>query len=237
MIKILYILTFLGIASPNLAAPALQPLLALNHYNPLEPAYSRGAMAFNMGIGFEELQWSANPIANHQLHLGSEKNSASISLYNAFLNLGTRWPVDFGLIFSQIGQNSGTRLGGHIQWTIYQGFRLPSIAIRAHGSQIMGLDSIAVEGLGASLAMDYSLLRYFTFTGCLSLQRDTITYALSGNPSFQLGPEDTKESYISSSRTVGLTITLVPGALEVSIFEEYFEDMEKRYLAKIHFGF
>lgn len=218
------------------AASSIKPLLVLNHYNPLEPAYARGSMAFHLGLGYEALPWDDSPLVGYQLNLGPEKDSGSVHIVNAFINLGTRWPIDFGILASKVGESSGKRLGGHVQWTFFQGFRLPSLAWRLYASQLRGLESLELHGLGTSLIMDYTILRYFNFVASVSAQKDTAYYEISTNPSFQLGAENTTQTFISITKAIGLSISLIPGRFELSVYEEHYQERPKRYLGKISLG-
>jgi hypothetical protein len=130
----------------------------LNHYSPTEGFYSKGSYGLHVGIG----ALAPMPQEHTETFTKSEQDELKEARPRLFLSKGTAWPIDFGGSLSLLQGSSKAMQGGiHTQWTLFEGFQLPSIAVRAsrsiltHYSEVKSLTTDAIE-----LGVSYGIIRY-----------------------------------------------------------------------------
>lgn len=213
-----------------------ETILALNHYTALQPAYTSGSLGMRVAVGYEKFAWDSSPKVNRQVYIDPETDNGQTEFLTVLVNKGTRWPIDFSAQASQALGTDITKVGAHLQWSLFQGFKLPTIALRASGNRTWGLRSTEISGTSASAVIDYSLFSYFTAFYNLGWQSHQMKINYDSKPSFQLdsdSPEDTQLTY--RSETFGLLVRAWPGVGDLRIAKQQFLN-KSRYVLSASFG-
>ncbi|SME87734.1 hypothetical protein [Pseudobacteriovorax antillogorgiicola] len=221
---------FAGDPSPS------RQLVDFNQYNPLEPAFSRGSLGLKVGIGLEEHQWREAPSLNRQIYAQPNSETGRLELVNVYLHKGTPWPIDLGIVLSQAIDSEVSRLGSHLQWTFFEGFKLPSFGLRVAHSRIYGLNSTEVRSFQGDMVADYSIFSYFTLFAKYSLGQHKIDQNFETQPSLRLDNDETFQSeFQDSSSLIGLQVRAWPGVGDLT-FARTSSIVGARYLFKASFG-
>jgi hypothetical protein len=227
----------LAMASPDSAA--LQSLGRINSYTPLEAAHSHGEIGFSFGLGIQPRLFDRPNLKDITSHYGdSEKYDRT--LVNAYLVKGFRWPIDFGVSTGQIPGSSVKRLGAHLQWTAFEGFRLPSLATRLAFSRLSGYAKTELASSEASLLADYAIFSYLTFYVGVSTLFHHASYhpdmsSLAMQNEFSRPPRQTRQWW-SRRRFSGLVIQLLPPYFKVTAEYQRYEEDRENWMGKLSFG-
>lgn len=217
---------------------ALNTLGQINTYSPMEAAHSLGSIGFSFGLGWQSRifdhgalsQWG-NPEEFEQL-----KGEA---LVNAYLTKGFRWPFDFGVVASQVPGTTIQRVGGHLQYTLFQGFRLPSLASRFSFTRLSGFQQTALASSQLGLVADYSFLRYFTlFTSYNALFHRATYYNYIANWSLaeELSPARQSDTWWDQHHSFGLKVKLFSPYLSFTAEHQQIQSGQKQWLGKFSIG-
>jgi hypothetical protein len=224
-----------------MAFEELKTIAAINHYSPLEGAYSHGAAGFSFGLGY-----LSNPIAKElgDNDLTSEVSGESLNgpMITAYLVKGFDIPIDIGITASQIPGSSFEKLGAHAQWTVIEGFKLPSIAVRGSYSRMSRAFQADAANINVSALVDYSFLRYFT------------TYAGTGTTFHRFKMHD-QDRELASARVLslvesakqgleweerssfyGLAVKVMPPFVTATVERQVYGQSEDRIVAKLSLG-
>jgi hypothetical protein len=147
---------------------AFESLSILAQYSPIESAYYHGSIGLDIGAGGIHVQNAGVSTLKNDNSL-SEKKAAYMP--RVYLNKGTNGPVDLGLMAGQGGNTLGRVYGGHVQWTIFQEFGWPAIALRGAFSRLQSA-AAQISCSDGAIVVSKGLLRYFTFTGGIGIQRN-----------------------------------------------------------------
>jgi hypothetical protein len=80
--------------------------------------------------------------------------------------------VDFGLSLARFDEDKGRQIGAHMQWTVFEGFQKPALALRVARMQADGLRGLELlQTDSAILGLSYGFLRYFNFAFGVGRQR------------------------------------------------------------------
>ncbi len=140
--------------------------LKINQYSPVEGFESHGSYGWHLGIGV--IQTSESHDNSREL----PSRLAPTQVPRLFLTHGTSWPVDLGFSFTRLDDNKGRQFGAHVQWTLYEGFQQPAVAIRVARMQADGLSGLELlQTDSAVLGLSYGFLRYFNFAMGVGQQR------------------------------------------------------------------
>lgn len=143
-----------------MAATQMPPLSATsacpggsNHfciYSPVDPAGSKGSQSLALGFGV------ASPMARGTSNDAREESvvPASGDVLRAYLTKGLPVPLDVGVMMGTSQGGEFQQIGTHLQWTMFEGFRLPALTLRA-----AALDSTwTASSEGVEGGMEYRLL-------------------------------------------------------------------------------
>ncbi|HET9239888.1 MAG TPA: hypothetical protein VFO10_21685 [Oligoflexus sp.] len=160
------------VALPALAADPDRPAyydegwLKINQYSPVEGFESHGSYGWHVGVGVIQTAGSGDKTSE------LPSRTAPTQVPRLFLTHGTNWPLDFGLSFARLDEGKGRQFGAHLQWTIFEGFQKPAVAIRVARMQADGLSGLEkLETESAMLGLSYGFLRYFNFALGVGQQR------------------------------------------------------------------
>ncbi|MFW7377865.1 MAG: hypothetical protein ACOH5I_03535 [Oligoflexus sp.] len=216
----------------------LDQLGKINTYSPLEPAFSRGAIGFTFGLGWQprifddaNLQQWGNPAEYQDIR--------QETMINAYLVKGFSWPINIGVSAGQIPATTIKRLGGHAQWTMFQGFKLPSLAARFAFNRLSGFQATELASSQASLLTDYSFLRYFTIFIGYSLQYHQASYRdhIPGwNISRMSQSSQIVKNWWDQHQIIGINIRFLPPYFQLTVEHQRFQENQEQWLGKLSFG-
>ncbi len=114
----------------------------LNVTTPLESAASHGTAGFTVGAGATNIQAKefATQLSNRQEAGTRNDLDESRFLPQIWITKGIFWPVDLGLNYAQASEYRLKRLAGYLQWTIFQEFLQPALAMRVDYSRLTAED-------------------------------------------------------------------------------------------------
>ncbi len=245
-LTILLTITNLALAYSEDVDGYFTALSALNRYSPLDGAGSHGGLGAQVGAGAGVTNVSSNSrLLEEQL---SYAQSASISeekqIYQPkfYVLKGIYAPVDVGATYSILETRKISQLMGHVQWTVFESFQLPALALRLHYGKLMGLYSSDFSSTGLDAVASYGLLRYFTFYASLGVQKNYGALRVSKDqPSayiLQGSGNDLEETYqsLQISKLAGLHVQVMP-AFAVAVLEgQESANGLRSYLFKLGFG-
>ncbi len=161
-------LVALPLAAAALDRPAYydEGWLKINQYSPVEGFESHGSYGWHLGVGAIQTAGAQDKAEN------LPSRTAPTQVPRLFLTHGTPWPLDFGVSFARLDEGKGRQLGGHLQWTLFEGFQKPALAIRVSRMQTDGLSGLELlQTDSAMLGLSYGFLRYFNFAFGIGQQR------------------------------------------------------------------
>lgn len=128
--------------------------------SPAQAAGAHGLPHFELGAGLTSI------FADKQ---DSQLESKSLVYPKLWVNKGLPYPFDAGLIFSS-PLATAQQLTGYLQWTVFEKFKLPALAVRASHGRLFGLKDVEAQGsmLEATTSWGISIFR-----GYLSVAYET----------------------------------------------------------------
>ena len=223
-------------------------LASANSYSPAEGAGSHGSVGIGFGAGAStERKPTNSALIDDQLRSPDQfandeasSQNDTIVIPRAFFHKGLPWPVDFGFGLGRIPNLRATTAGGYAQWTVYEAFALPAVALRLKHSRMMGLPSTEFNTTAMEGAVSYGFLRYFTAYGTYAFNRNEAVIRTSGESGTSLSLSDNPSADFhttrnSTSRTYGIQIQALPPFCNVAI-ENRLNGNQSSYMAKLSLG-
>lgn len=223
-------------------------LASANAYSPIEGAGSHGSIGVGLGIGISEHKSPENSVLlNDQLRSSNDFRSntetstpPTVMIPRAYFHKGLPIPLDFGLSIGKIPDTEATTAGGYAQWTMFEKFALPALAIRGKYSRIMGLPSTEFSTLTGEVVASYGFLRILNAYANYGVNSHNASIRTSGETGTSLAlttqPGETlARSWNDSSHAIGLQAQLVPQLVIVSA-ERRIVSSQQSWLAKISVG-
>ena len=150
-----------------------QDLAKINRYSPVEGAGSHGSLGFSLGLGIQYSPWSNQSVLQESTFHEESESSDGASVPKLYLTKGLYWPIDVGISIGNMSEGQITQLGGHLQWTIFEAFRLPALALRGSFNQLSGLNNASFSSLSASSVLSFSLFRVVTLFAEYGIARNS----------------------------------------------------------------
>lgn len=209
----------------------------------LEPAGSHGSIGVGVAAGASShLVPEGNGLAAAALDRGQEDGGAYY-VPRLWLVKGLPWPVDVGLSAAAAPDGAFTEATAHAQWTVYEAFKRPALAVRASYGRLFGLEGTELRSTGVAAVGSYGFLRYFQLYGSVGAVRHEGTLTVtSGDPELAYlltaaEPElDVSKSWYQVTRAAGLRVTVWPPFVTATV-EAQAEDRKARsYAAKLGIG-
>lgn len=201
----------------------------LNYYSPTEGFHSKGSYGLHLGVG------AVAPTPSHESE-SQEFTELEQPKPRIFISKGTAWPVDFGASFSILEAKKAMQGGLHMQWTIFEGFQLPSVAFRASRSMLSNYHEVKeLTTDSAELGVSYGIIRYVILSASVSEQWEAGRTQAIGE---FLSLTDTDLPAWSARRTVyswGLNISPFTPFVQIGLEQSYWEEKTQVSLAKISF--
>lgn len=224
-----------------MAVDEVKTIAAINHYSPLEAAYSHGAGGFSFGLGY-----TPNPITDEVVAYDFTRLIADESLdapmVTAYLVKGFDLPIDVGITASQIPGSRFEKLGAHAQWTAFEGFKLPSFAFRGAYSRMSRAFEADAANVNVSALIDYSFLRYFTVYA--GTGKNFHRFKMHGTESTQVSARElsllkTAQNGLEweeQASFYGLAVKIIPPFVTATVETQIYEHSEDRVVAKLSLG-
>ncbi len=134
-------------------------LSALSSSSLLEPAYSLGSLGFSFGVSQNRLLKESK---QDELIDTLDPSLTKAELQTVHIAKGFAYPINVGISVGQFKQKSIYSYGSQLQWTLFEGFRLPSFALRSGLHFLQGVKALRQESYQIAALIDYSLLPHFT---------------------------------------------------------------------------
>jgi len=215
------LLAILGISSTGQATSDVDEmfdtLAQANRFVSVEPAGSRGAIGTTLGVGIVQTPIDQNPeIMDAQLNgdFGRRDGAGTVESQRIWVTKGILTPIDIGLTAGTLGRGNARQLGGSVQVTLVEGFRMPALAIRAAHLRIDGMDETAFTTTGAEILAAWGILGWVTpWIGLGANQHDgRIETGLSGDGGYLLTQNETTKDFTrkwtTAENTVGVIVAL-----------------------------
>ncbi len=212
--------------------------LKINQYSPVEGFESHGSFGWHVGLGI--VQSNALSQVSSPLESKAEPTptSAPQQVPRIFLTRGTNWPLDYGISLARINEKSAKQVGGHLQWTLFEGFQKPAVAVRISHMQLAGLPGLkTLQTDSAILGLSYGFLRYFSFALGMGQQRHRLDIRpLEENNLFGLraGSRETIEE-TESVWTLCFKMNLLSPFASFAVERVYTHPRESTTLAKLSY--
>ncbi|MBC7533538.1 MAG: hypothetical protein H7318_18355 [Oligoflexus sp.] len=201
----------------------------LNYYSPTEGFHSKGSYGLHLGIG------AIAPIPT-QKDDSQEFSELEQPKARIFIGKGTPWPVDFGASLSVLEGKKSMQGGVHMQWTLFEGFQMPSIALRISHSMLSNYHEVKeLTTDSAEFGFSYGIIRYVILSASVSEQ-------------WEKGKTQAKDEFLTlletdlpewkERRTVyswGLNISPFTPFVQIGLEQSYWDQKIQVSLAKVSF--
>ncbi len=211
-------------------------LIFLSHLtrgSALEGAGSHGSFGTTLGGGS-----SAHLLPERRELLpslfGDKAEETSMSTPRLWLTKGLPIPVDLGVTLAYADGAVGASAYG--QWTVFEGFRRPALALRIAEGKLFGAEDIALNSTTSEAIISFGLLKFLTVYGNLGIARHRGEVAVANSPNLALIADEntaTNKVWQETIRRAGLQVGTPLFALtaETTLYDNQIRD----YAAKIAF--
>ena len=187
---------------------------ALNRPNLSEPAGSHGAQGLALATGLSRYQAAQGTELSDQEF--ADEDAPATEVRRLWLVKGLPWPVDLLFTGGQEANQHFSQATAALQWNIFEGLALPTVALRASAGGLFGCDATEARALGLELVGSFSPLSYLTlFATAGTLTNSVTVHAHDESPTaYFLTDGETSRDFNRNWRTinhsVGLRLLLLP---------------------------
>ena len=232
-----FILSFLAFGSIAYADVSVRDadeyfefLARANNYSPLEHAGSHGTIGIGMGLGLAGYDTPSNSDVMRELWRGSGKSveenktpEGRVYIPRLQVHKGLPRSIDIGMGLGQDRSTGASLMSVYSQWTIFEGFALPALALRGSYNRLMGLVSTDSSSVTGDAVASFGFLRIFTVYGSYGAGRHESRVRLGETFGTSLVMDGTSEGDLDrvmfrKSRSLGMQIQILPPFL-VAAFE------------------
>lgn len=223
-------------------------LTRINHYSPLEHAGSHGTLGVGLGAGVASYvaPESRALIKDHWRQPGvaasaNEASSARMTTAQIHVHKGLPLSLDVGGGIARDTRTDAKFISGYLQWTAYEAFARPALAMRGQYSRLMTLATTDASALEVTALASYGFLRLFTVYGAYGLGRHDMrirfgdhvgtNFSLNGEPEGSIG-----RVLIRKTRSVGMQYQLLPPFCHIAAEYNQVGTGPGSYLAKFSVG-
>jgi hypothetical protein len=177
-----------------------------------------------MGIGVAAGASTYVPPPDNALlkaELGTAAAQTNYPVPRLWLDKGLPLPVDLGITAGAPPGAPFTQVSGHLQWTVYEDFAMPSLAIRAGYGRLFGLTGTTLASASGDAVASYGFLRYFTIFASMGVtqHRGSFTPREQGPAGYLLaddiGTPEVNLTWYETVRMAGLKVTIVPPFIDL----------------------
>jgi hypothetical protein len=146
-------------------------------------------------------------------------------------------PVNVGLSLANLSELNWLAVTGFMQWSVYEAFARPVLALRMHLTNTYGLEQSQLSASGVEAVVSYGFLRYFALFGSLGINRHQVALRepqpdqnlVGGVPFFE-----SKDLIWTSPRgEVGFQMTIFPGIAAFTYGYSRLEANQSIHTAKV----
>ncbi len=219
----------------------------INSQSLLEGAGSHGTIGFALGGGVSLINMpETSAFHESELYLENQDvDKTALVIPKAYLLKGAFSPVDLGITFGSIEGARITQAVGTAQWTIYEDFAMPALALRFNYARLFGLASGEFTTVSSELVLSCGLFKYFNTYGGGTVSRhmaslDLEPFREDGRFQYFLSENEDrselKKDWLETSYFVGLQLHLFSPFYFAAAEMQVSEDNLKSYSAKISIG-
>jgi hypothetical protein len=203
-----------------------------------ESAASYGSMGFSLStstayhpIPIEEIE-----IASQQLF--EDKQADGLTLFSLGVAKGFSWPINLGAQFARNADNTLSQASGFVQWTLFESFALPAIALRTGYSRLFGMRSSESSSISGDGVMSWGFRNFSVFaTMGLAVNSQSMRLVQEDMDRFGLRSQDSEWFQLRKSQTnhhsLGVQLRIIPTLLTVALeWSRGSQDYES-FLAKL----
>ncbi len=130
-----------------------QDLAHISQGSPIETSRAHGLEGYNVGLGINSSVIESDIGKDKFVRRGANSNVSP----RVFITKGLFYPIDLGINFSTVMNNSnqGTSVSGYLQWTVFERFTWPALAVRTLYTQLHGVDNVSFETMGVEGLLSY----------------------------------------------------------------------------------
>ncbi|MBF0440896.1 MAG: hypothetical protein HQK54_03240 [Oligoflexales bacterium] len=220
----------------------LEFLSEVNASSLLEGAGCHGSLGYDIGfIGQKAyIPDESQTIKNYFYIQGDREQNEPIIIPKIIFLKGLPWPIDLGVNYGHVQGGKISQWSAHVQWSVYEDFQMPALALRANFSKMSGIKDTEFDSRGASIYGSYSFLRYFTVFGGLGMEyHQAEIHSLGKNDAvyFMISKNDDiiRKTWINTSEYFGARILIIPPTLSIAIEAQTRVNESKIFLGKISF--
>lgn len=208
----------------------------LSNPSPLETAGSHGSLGYTLGTGVSLIEKKPSDILDTELQSSSDKPQTNVP--KIWVTKGIFWPLDGGLSYSTILNTNVSSYTAYLQWTAFEKFALPALALRTAYTNITGLKNTKFNNmsLGAAISWGYRFVTVFASEN-YNFYSTTITppeeeaYALSTDSLSMVN-----KSWGALTQSIGMQLNLVSPFFKISGEKTIASNQSSSYRFKLSFG-
>ena len=223
-------------------------LTRANSYSPLEHAGSHGTIGIGIGLGLAAYETPSQPEMMRELWRGSGDSAAGnrppegrLYIPRLQVHKGLPWSVDVGMGLGQDRWTGANLMSAYSQWTIFEGFALPALALRGSYNRLMGLASTDSSSVTADAVGSFGFLRIFTVYGSYGAGRHQSRVSLGQGFGTSLAVDGQTDGEINrvlfrKSKSMGVQIQILPPFCVAAFESKQTGDGPVSLLGKISVG-
>lgn len=205
----------------------------LNYYSPTEGFHSKGSFGLHLGVGALAPQASEGSALLNEEDRAEQRETRP----RFFISKGTAWPIDFGASLSLLqGSKKAMQGGAHVQWTVFEGFQLPSIAFRLSRSLLNNYNEVkSLSTDAAEFGVSYGIIRYVIVSAAIRQQWEKGKTQATGDY-FSLTATELPDW--AENKTVyswGLNISPFTPFVQIGLEQSYWDKQTQVSIAKLSF--
>lgn len=222
---------------------------AQNRMSPVETAASHGITGWRLGMGLvsSDVPEDSQELAGYEVTSQTQRPIETLVIPKIWMTKGLFYPVDIGFNYGASLSHQLNQVGGYLQWSIYEAFALPAVAIRGGMSRIFGLASTEIKTESLELVSSYGVGIFAGYIG-FGFHNHSVKYGLSAADESLLGYDDyripraddiafpIKYGWQESTTTLGFQFQIAPPFVQLS-FEGILSDYgSNTYQGKVSIG-
>ena len=199
----------------------------LNHASSVEGAESHGGLGLKLGLGMTVATLPGQELVGKEnFYRSDDPDASTVVMPTIMVVKGLSVPVDLALVTAFLENRRISQIAGLAQWTVFEGFALPAIALRGGLQRMYGLAASTVESLSLDFVASYGV-SYFTFYG---------SYGEGWHKAHIEDDGGLEARWDETTYGMGIRITIVPPFVSLSFEGRTGEGDTNVYAVKLAFG-
>lgn len=199
---------------PEALQKSMQSIANQNRIHPMEGAGAHGIEGWRLGAGVRK---------------DSVQGEVTSKVW---LIKGLFYPFDLGIGYTpSSASQTYSQTSGYLQWTVYEGFALPALAVRSGISKGSSKDDISVSSKSVSAICSYG---FRILTGYIDLglhQHEGLNQEKNYDTTVQ------RLKWNESTSTIGLELQLLPPFAFLALETTTVDNKTRNYQTKLSIGF